>query len=292
MSDIATPKRTQAILKKFDLNAKKSLGQNFIIDRNILMNMIAAGGVDSQKTVIEIGPGIGALTEQIAKVAKQVYAFEIDERMLKVLAETLKPYDNVTVFHQDVLAVDWASFQKEYLAPDEQVIVLANLPYYITTPILMDLFESELPFSKIVVMMQKEVAARLQAEPGTKAYGSLSIAVQRQMSVEVLFEVSPNVFNPRPNVTSAVIAFTPLKKPLITKDEAFTTRLVRASFAQRRKTLWNNLRIFYKKDQEKLRQVKYVLKMLHIDPSRRAETLSVHEFVELSNALIQNNSKK
>lgn len=287
MNDIATPTRTKEILKKFGHGAKKSLGQNFIIDRNILINMVNSAHIDEETTVIEIGPGIGALTEQIAKVAKRVFAFEIDQRMIEVLDETLAPYPNVTVFHQDILDVNWEEFKEQFLEVDEKVVVMANLPYYITTPILMNLFESSLPFSEIVVMMQKEVADRLQAKPSTKEYGSLSIAVQSQMNVEVLFEVPPTVFIPQPNVDSAIIKFSPLEEPKEIIDRKFFSELTRASFAQRRKTLWNNLRTYYQKDKEKLEQVEQALEKIGIDPKRRAETLTVDEFVSMSNVLFE-----
>lgn len=289
MNDIGTPNRTAEILNEFGLNAKKSLGQNFIIDRNILINMVSSSSIDEHTTVIEVGPGIGALTEQIAKVAKRVFAFEIDQRMLEVLNETLAPYNNVTVFHQDILEVDWEEFQQEHLAPNEKVVVMANLPYYITTPILMNLFESSLPFSEIIVMMQKEVADRLQAKPSTKEYGSLSIAVQSQVEVDVLFDVPPTVFNPQPNVYSSVIKFSPLEEPEEIINRKFFSELTRASFAQRRKTLWNNLRALYKNDKDILEQVKIVLEKAEIDPSRRAESLTIKEFVLLSNLLFENN---
>ncbi|WP_018659757.1 16S rRNA (adenine(1518)-N(6)/adenine(1519)-N(6))-dimethyltransferase RsmA [Allofustis seminis] len=285
MNDIVTPARTKEILKQFNLTAKKSLGQNFIIDRNILLQMVHSAAIDRQTTVIEVGPGIGTLTEQLAKVAKRVFAFEIDQRMLDVLDTTLKSFDNVQVFHQDILQVDWEAFQEKYLIANEKVVVMANLPYYITTPILMNLFKSSLPFSEIVVMMQKEVAARLQAKPHTKEYGSLTIAVQRKMSVDILFEVPPTVFIPQPNVYSAVIGFKRKEVYPEVSDEAFFSRLVRACFVHRRKTLWNNLKSFYQNDIKSMEQVAYALAQASIDPKRRPETLTIDEFVQLSNLL-------
>lgn len=283
--DIATPTRTQQILDKYNLSAKKSLGQNFIIDTNILGNMVGAGDVDENTTVIEIGPGIGALTEQIAKVAKEVYAFEIDERFLTVLDDTLSPYSNVKVIHQDILDVDFEAFQKEYLADVERLVVIANLPYYITTPIIMHLLESSLPVKQMLLMMQKEVASRLEAVPSTKAYGSLSIALQYYTEVEVAFTVPKTVFNPQPNVESAVIKLDVRDKPLVDvqNEELFFT-IVRASFGQRRKTIWNNLRraLNNKELETKLKQA---FENADIDPSRRGESLDSAEFARLADAL-------
>ena len=283
--DIATPTRTQQILDKYNLSAKKSLGQNFIIDTNILGNMVGAGDVDENTTVIEIGPGIGALTEQIAKVAKEVYAFEIDERFLTVLDDTLSPYSNVKVIHQDILDVDFEAFQKEYLADVERLVVIANLPYYITTPIIMHLLESSLPVKQMLLMMQKEVASRLEAVPSTKAYGSLSIALQYYTEVEVAFTVPKTVFNPQPNVESAVIKLDVRDKPLVDvqNEELFFT-IVRASFGQRRKTIWNNLRraLNNKELEDKLKQA---FEDADIDPSRRGESLDSAEFARLADAL-------
>ena len=163
--DIATPSRTNEILNKYNLSAKKSLGQNFIIDTNILRNIVKTAAVDEKTTVIEVGPGIGALTEQIAKEAKEVFAFEIDDRLLSVLDDTLSPYDNVTILHQDILKVDFESFKEQYLEDTTRLVVIANLPYYITTPIIMHLIESSLEVDEMVLMMQKEVASRLEAKP-------------------------------------------------------------------------------------------------------------------------------
>lgn len=282
--DIATPTRTREILEKYNLNAKKSLGQNFIIDSNILRKMVDTGDVDADTTVIEIGPGIGALTEQIAKAAKEVFAFEIDDRFLPVLKETLSPYSNVTVFHQDILEVDFKAFQNEYLQDTTRLLVIANLPYYITTPIIMHLLESDLPVEMMLLMMQKEVASRLNADPSTKAYGSLSIAIQYYTEVDIAFTVPPTVFNPQPNVDSAVIKLTVREQPTVeVKDDKLFTTIVRASFKQRRKTIWNNLRkaLGNKEREEELRAA---FEKAGIDPSRRGESLSILEFAALANA--------
>lgn len=286
--DIATPSRTRDILEKYGLSAKKSLGQNFIIDTNILRNIVQTASVDEHTTVIEVGPGIGALTEQIAKQAKEVFAFEIDDRLLPVLDDTLSPYDNVTVFHQDILEVDFEQFKTEYLSDKSRLVVIANLPYYITTPIIMHLIESSLPIEEMVLMMQKEVASRLEAKPSTKAYGSLSIAIQYYMEVEVAFTVPRTVFMPQPNVDSAIIRLKTLKNPpVIVKDEHLFFRIVRASFVQRRKTIWNNLRKAFN-DKGKEETLRAAFEKAEINPSRRGESLTIEEFGRLADALFLN----
>ncbi|WP_080147141.1 16S rRNA (adenine(1518)-N(6)/adenine(1519)-N(6))-dimethyltransferase RsmA [Marinilactibacillus piezotolerans] len=285
--DIATPARTKAILDKYQLAAKKSLGQNFIVDTNILEKIVSAGEIDDQTTVIEVGPGIGALTEQIAKKAKEVIAFEIDDRLLPVLADTLSPYPNVKIIHQDVLKADLKTFEEEYLKEAERVVVIANLPYYVTTPIILGFLESNLPIDSMVLMMQKEVANRLSARPSTKAYGSLSIAVQYYMDAEVAFIVPKTVFTPQPNVESAVIRLSRKSVPeVVVKDEKAFFQVARAAFVQRRKTLWNNLQSAYGKEPEIKEKLQRALDQAEIDPKRRGETLSLKEFGRLSDALV------
>lgn len=285
--DIATPKRTQEILEQFDLSAKKSLGQNFLIDTNILHNIVKSAKVDNQTNVIEVGPGIGALTEQLARAAKKVVAFEIDDRLLPVLEETLAPYDNITVLHQDVLKADLDQVAAEHFSPDDPLVLVANLPYYITTPIIMRFLESSLKLDSMTVMMQKEVANRISAAPGTKAYGSLSIAIQYYMDTEVAFTVPKTVFRPMPNVDSAIIHLTRKDKPAVTvKDEAFFFAVVRASFVQRRKTLRNNLQTAFGKEEAVKDKLAAAFEKSGIDPSRRGETLSLEEFGRLADALI------
>ncbi|WP_028274399.1 16S rRNA (adenine(1518)-N(6)/adenine(1519)-N(6))-dimethyltransferase RsmA [Atopococcus tabaci] len=285
--DIATPKRTQEILEQFGLSAKKSLGQNFLIDTNILHNIVKSAKVDNQTNVIEVGPGIGALTEQLARAAKKVVAFEIDDRLLPVLEETLAPYDNITVLHQDVLKADLDQVAAEHFSPDDPLVLVANLPYYITTPIIMHFLESSLKLDSMTVMMQKEVANRISAAPGTKAYGSLSIAIQYYMDAEVAFTVPKTVFRPMPNVDSAIIHLTRKDKPAVTvKDEAFFFAVVRASFVQRRKTLRNNLQTAFGKEEAVKDKLAAAFEKSGIDPSRRGETLSLEEFGRLADALI------
>ncbi|WP_025028170.1 16S rRNA (adenine(1518)-N(6)/adenine(1519)-N(6))-dimethyltransferase RsmA [Caldalkalibacillus mannanilyticus] len=283
--DIATPVRTKEILQKHGFTFKKSLGQNFLIDTNILQQIVQAAGVTNKKAVIEVGPGIGALTEQIAKSAGQVLAFEIDQRLLPILQETLAPYPHVKVVHQDILEADIGRIIEEQLTEYESLSVVANLPYYVTTPILFHLLESGVRFEHIVVMIQKEVAERIAAKPGTKDYGSLSIAVQYYAESKVEKIIPKTVFIPQPNVDSAVLKLTLRDKPPVqVNDEAFFFRLIKASFAQRRKTLLNNLlhNLVAKDQKEELLQL---LDHVQIDPTRRGETLTMEEYARLSNEL-------
>ncbi len=290
--DIATPSRTRDIVEKHGFSFKKSLGQNFLTDTNILHNIIDAADLDSQKAAIEIGPGIGALTEQLGRAAGKVLAVEIDQRLLPILAETLAPYPNIEVVHGDVLELDLHQLIKEKLAGYEEISVVANLPYYVTTAILMKLLEERLPLTSIVVMIQKEVADRIAAKPGTKDYGSLSVAAQFYAEAEVAMIVPASVFIPRPNVDSAVIKLKIRKKPAVdVLDESLFFRVVRASFAQRRKTLLNNLlhNLLTKEQKDELIQV---LEQTGIDPARRGETLTLEEYGRLTNAFIATNLLK
>lgn len=242
MKDIATPSRTREILKKYGFAFKKSLGQNFLVDPNVLNRITEAAGLTKETAAIEIGPGIGALTEHLARKAGKVVAFEIDKRLLPILKDTLSPYKNVEIIHQDVLKANVKEVIKEELSGYSDIMVVANLPYYVTTPIIMKLLEECLPIRGLVVMMQKEVADRLSAQPGTKEYGSLSIAVQYYTEAKTAFVVPKTVFIPQPNVDSAVIHLKRRTKPLVEVDnESFFFSLVKAAFAQRRKTLINNL---------------------------------------------------
>lgn len=286
--DIATPSRTKEILEKHGFSFKKSLGQNFLTEPNILRKIVAAAEIDETTPVVEIGPGIGALTEHLARQAKQVLAYEIDGRLLPVLEETLAPYPTVTVVHQDILKADLRSDLTRIFGGLTGIHVVANLPYYITTPILMALLDSEIPFESMTVMMQKEVAERITAEPGTKAYGSLSIAIQYQMQAKLAFIVPKTAFVPQPNIDSAILHLTRLAEPrAVVQDEAFFFGLTRAAFAQRRKTLWNNVIGFYGKDPATKSWLENALVEVGIDPKRRGETLSIEEFAALANQLVR-----
>lgn len=286
LNDIATPKRTSEILKEHGFSFKKSLGQNFLIDTNILRNIVHHSKITETSGAIEVGPGIGALTEQVAKVAKKVVAFEIDQRLLPILAETLSPYENTKVIHKDILEADVAKMIEEEMSDVTDINVVANLPYYITTPIIMKLLEENLPIKSFTVMLQKEVAARMCAKPGTKEYGSLSIAVQYYTDAEVAMIVPKTVFVPQPNVDSAVIRLERKEKPAVdVMDEKFFFEVTRASFAQRRKTIQNNLTTQLPNGKQKKDEITAALNECGIDPTRRGETLSIEEFGSLSNAL-------
>ncbi|MFD1486108.1 16S rRNA (adenine(1518)-N(6)/adenine(1519)-N(6))-dimethyltransferase RsmA [Lacticaseibacillus baoqingensis] len=282
---IADPARTHALLKKHGFIFKKSLGQNFLTNPKILQNIVAAAELSQADDVIEVGPGIGSLTQFLAEAAHQVLALEVDGRLLPVLAETLADYRNVQVVLEDVLKADLPALVAEHLDGRHQLKVVANLPYYITTPILMHLMQSRLDFASLTVMMQKEVADRLTAQPNSKDYGSLSIAVQQTMAVAVAFEVKRTNFVPAPNVDSAIVTLTRRPTPLVTvQDQAAFDQLVRGAFAARRKTLWNNLQNLYGKTAKP--QLQQALDAAAIAPSQRAEQLSIADFGRLSDALV------
>ncbi|GMC01819.1 16S rRNA (adenine(1518)-N(6)/adenine(1519)-N(6))-dimethyltransferase RsmA [Enterococcus thailandicus] len=287
--EIATPSRTKEILKEHGFQFKKSLGQNFLTEPNILRKIVETAEINHETNVIEVGPGIGALTEQLAMNGNQVVAFEIDDRLIPVLADTLHRYQNVKVVHQDILKTDLATAVKEYFTEDLPLKVVANLPYYITTPIMMHFLESDVRVDEMVVMMQKEVADRISAKPGTKAYGSLSIAVQYHMDASLAFIVPKTVFVPQPNVDSAILKLTRREEPAVeVTDEKEFFRLTKASFQLRRKTLWNNLQHAYGKDEATKAWLTQSLADAGIDPKRRGETLSLEEFAALSNAMMAN----
>jgi 16S rRNA (adenine1518-N6/adenine1519-N6)-dimethyltransferase len=284
--DIATPIRTREILEKYGFSFKKSLGQNFLIDTNILNRIVDHAELTEESAAIEVGPGIGALTEQLAKRSKKVMAFEIDQRLLPILEDTLAPYENVKIIHQDVLKADVQKYIDEELAGVKDIMVVANLPYYVTTPILMKLIEEKLPIRGIVSMLQKEVAERIAAKPGTKEYGSLSIAIQYYTVAETVMIVPKTVFIPQPNVDSAVIRLTFRDQPAVqVKDETFFFQVTRASFAQRRKTILNNLTSQLPDGKQKKQEILAALGEAGIGESRRGETLSIEEFALLSDTL-------
>ena len=277
---------TKAVLERHGFTFKKSFGQNFLTDTNILQKIVDTAEVDDQVNVIEIGPGIGALTEFLAERAAEVMAFEIDHRLVPILADTLRDFDNVTVVNEDILKVDLAQHIQNFKNPDLPIKVVANLPYYITTPILMHLIESGIPFSEFVVMMQKEVADRISAQPNTKAYGSLSIAVQYYMTAKVAFIVPRTVFVPAPNVDSAILKMVRRPEPAAAvEDESFFFKVSKASFTHRRKTLWNNLTGYFGKTEEIKDKLTKALNQAGLSPSVRGEALGLEEFASLADAL-------
>lgn len=275
---IATPSRTKEILNKYKFSFKKSLGQNFLIDINILQNIIKHAEIDKAAGAIEIGPGIGALTEQLALHADKVVAFEIDQRLLPILEDTLGDYSNVTVIHQDILKADVKEVIRNEFKEGQPIHIVANLPYYITTPILMKLLRDNLPVQSMTVMIQKEVAERMAAKPNSKSYGSLTIAIQYYTEAEIVMTVPKTVFNPQPNVESSILRLKVRETPAVSvEDEDFFFGIVKASFAQRRKTLRNNLANYFKKTIEK-DQIGDILESIGIDSKRRGESLSMEEF--------------
>lgn len=283
-NDIATPTRTKQLLDQYGFKFKKSLGQNFLVDTNVIRNIIEAAGIDKTSGVIEIGPGMGSLTEQLAKHAKQVLAFEIDQRLIPILGETLSPYDNVTVINEDILKADVASAIETYLHHCDEIFVVANLPYYITTPILMGLLEKNLNINSYVVMMQKEVGERLSAVPSTKAYGSLSIAVQYYTDVKRIMVVPKGVFMPPPNVDSLVVKLTTLESPRVdVADETLFFKLTRGAFVQRRKTILNNYMSLIQDSKEHKERIIEWLEASGVAPSRRGESLNLNDYAQLSN---------
>ena len=283
---IADHSVTRAILERHGFTFKKSFGQNFLTDTNILQKIVDTAEIDKKVNVIEIGPGIGALTEFLAESAAEVMAFEIDDRLVPILADTLRDFDNVTVVNQDILKVDLAQYIAEFKNPDLPIKVVANLPYYITTPILMHLIESGIPFSEFVVMMQREVADRISAQPNTKAYGSLSIAVQYYMTAKVAFIVPRTVFVPAPNVDSAILKMVRREQPAVeVQDEKFFFKVTKASFVHRRKTLWNNLTSHFGKSEETKAKLTAALEQAELSPSVRGEALTLADFARLADAL-------
>lgn len=277
---------TRAVLERHGFTFKKSFGQNFLTDTNILQKIVDTAEIDENVNVIEIGPGIGGLTEFLAENAAEVMAFEIDERLVPILADTLRDFDNVRVVNEDILKSDLQARIKEFANPNLPIKVVANLPYYITTPILMHLIESGIPFSEFVVMMQREVADRISAQPNSKSYGSLSIAVQYYMTAKVAFIVPRTVFVPAPNVDSAILKMVRRDQPAVeVNDEAFFFKVSKASFTHRRKTLWNNLTSYFGKSNEVKTKLESALDNAELSPSVRGEALDLQEFARLADSL-------
>lgn len=275
---IAQKEVTLHILKRFGIRMSKKLGQNFLIDEHVVNSIVDAAGIKPGDAVLEIGPGIGTLTQGLAEAGADVTAVEIDRRLIEVLSKTLEGYDNVRVIHGDILRIN---ISETVGAPKYKVV--ANLPYYITTPIIMGLLEARMPIDVLVTMVQKEVAQRMVAVPGTKDYGALSVAVQYYTKAEIMFIVKPDSFIPPPSVDSAVIRCTVLDSPPVQVNEKIFFRVVKAAFAQRRKTLANAL----KTTGVPAENVKAILETAGIDGARRGETLSLDEFATLANAWIQ-----
>lgn len=284
MANLGNPQETIAVLQRYGFNFQKKYGQNFLIDTHVLDKIIGAAEIGPDDFVLEIGPGIGTMTQYLAEAAREVVAVEIDTKLIPILEDTLKEYDNVTVLNEDILKVDIRKIAEEKNG-GKPIKVVANLPYYITTPIIMGLFESEVPLDSITVMVQKEVADRMQVGPGTKDYGALSLAVQYYAQPYIVANVPPNCFIPRPAVGSAVIRLTRYQeKPVKVNDAAFMFKIIRASFNQRRKTLQNGL---YNSSELRIPKEKTVaaLEEMGLTPTIRGEKLSLEEFAQLSDIL-------
>ena len=284
---LSNPQKTIEIIKKYDFAFQKKYGQNFLIDAHVLDKIIAAADVGPEDFVLEIGPGIGTMTQYLAEHAREVAAVEIDTHLIPILEDTLQDYDNVTIINEDILKLDINALAQEK-NQGRPIKVVANLPYYITTPIIMGLFESGVPVENITVMVQKEVADRMQVGPGTKDYGALSLAVQYYAEPYLVANVPPNCFMPRPKVGSAVIRLTRHKeKPVQVKDENFMFRLIRASFNQRRKTLQNGL---HNSSELKISKEEVVnaLEKMGLPVAVRGEKLTLAQFAMLSDLLTTN----
>ncbi len=285
MATLGNPQNTIEVLQKYKFNFQKKFGQNFLIDTHVLDKIIASANVNKDDFVLEIGPGIGTMTQYLAEHARKVVAVEIDKALIPILEDTLKEYDNVRVINEDILKVDIAALAQEE-NNGNPIKVVANLPYYITTPIIMGLFESHVPIHSITVMVQKEVADRMQVGPGTKDYGALSLAVQYYAKPEIVANVPPNCFMPRPNVGSAVIRLTRHEQPpVIVKDEKLMFRLIRASFNQRRKTLVNGLNNSPELNFTK-EEIAACLEEMGLSQTIRGEALNLEQFGKLSDLLL------
>lgn len=286
MEKLSNPQRTIEVIKKYEFCFQKKFGQNFLIDGHVLDKIIAGAGVTKDDMVLEIGPGIGTMTQYLAEAAGKVVAVEIDRNLLPILQETLSDYDNVKVIHADVLSLDLEKLVQEENG-GRPIKVVANLPYYITTPIIMALFEQHVPLANVTVMVQKEVAARMKSGPGSKDYGALSLAVQYYAEPYIVANVPCNCFMPRPNVDSAVIRLTRYEEPPVqVKDEKMLFKIIRASFNQRRKTLQNGLNnsseLNFTKD-----QIAAAIAEAGFSPSVRGEALTLEQFAKLTDILLK-----
>lgn len=286
MEKLSNPQRTIEVIKKYEFCFQKKFGQNFLIDGHVLDKIIAGAGVTKDDMVLEIGPGIGTMTQYLTEAAGKVVAVEIDRNLLPILQETLADYDNVKVIHADVLSLDLEKLVQEENG-GRPIKVVANLPYYITTPIIMALFEQHVPLANVTVMVQKEVAARMKSGPGSKDYGALSLAVQYYAEPYIVANVPCNCFMPRPNVDSAVIRLTRYEEPPVqVKDEKMLFKIIRASFNQRRKTLQNGLNnsseLNFTKD-----QIAAAIAEAGFSPSVRGEALTLEQFAKLTDILLK-----
>ncbi len=284
MEHIGKPQNTIAIIQKHNFNFQKRFGQNFLIDTYVLDKIIDKANITKDDCVIEIGPGIGSMTQLLANKAKRVIAVEIDKNLIPILEETLAPFDNITIINDDILKVDIKKLIDSY-NDGKAIKVVANLPYYITTPIVMGLFESHIPIESITIMIQAEVARRMQATPGTKDYGALSLAVQYYAKPEIVANVPPNCFIPRPSVGSSVIKLTAFTTPpFLVKDETLLFKLIRAAFMQRRKTLQNSIcnsqELHFSKE-----RICLALEQMKLSTTIRGEALSLEDFANLTNIL-------
>ncbi|RGH11379.1 16S rRNA (adenine(1518)-N(6)/adenine(1519)-N(6))-dimethyltransferase RsmA [Clostridium sp. AF15-31] len=284
MEKLSNPQVTIQTIKKYEFAFQKKFGQNFLIDDHVITKIINAAEITKDDLVLEIGPGIGTMTQYLAESARKVIAVEIDKNLIPILGETLAEYDNVTVINEDILKLDINRLVEEENA-GKPIKVVANLPYYITTPIIMGLFESHVPLQSITVMVQKEVADRMQVGPGSKDYGALSLAVQYYAKPYIAANVPPNCFIPRPGVGSAVIRLTRYKEPPVTvKDESLMFKLIRASFNQRRKTLQNGIANSPELPYSKA-QVEKALEKMGLAANVRGESLTLAEFAKLSDII-------
>lgn len=287
MSNLVDPKNTIEIIKKYEFTFQKKFGQNFLIDAHVLDKIIAAADITKDDVVLEIGPGIGTMTQRLCEAAGKVIAVEIDNNLIPILNDTLSSYDNVTVINGDVMKLDLGEIQRQY-SPNRGLKVVANLPYYITTPIIMGLFESKVELASITVMVQKEVADRMKAGPGSKDYGALSLAVQYYAEPYIAANVPQNCFMPRPNVGSAVIRLTRHTMPPVkVNNEQLMFTIIRAAFNQRRKTLQNCISNFEELPYSKEDVVK-VLNEMSLSESIRGEAFTLEDFAEFTNRIERN----
>ena len=284
MEKLSNPQKTIEVIQKYQFDFQKKFGQNFLIDGRVLEKIMDAADITKEDFVLEIGPGIGTMTQYLAERAREVLAVEIDKNLIPILAETLSEYENVDILNADILKTDLNKIAEEKNG-GHPIKVVANLPYYITTPIIMGLFESHVPVENVTVMVQKEVADRMQAGPGAKDYGALSLAVQYYAEPYIAANVPPNCFMPRPKVGSAVIRLTKHKTPPVqVKNEKLLFQLIRASFNQRRKTLQNGIKNFSGFNFSK-EEVAEALEQMGVSPTIRGEALTLEQFAQLSNLL-------